>query len=339
VTAAVELPRISIITTSYTMERLADIKELLDSIHAQTYKNIEVLVVTERSQELTDSIGAYIARRGYPGMMVLYNKGERGLSAARNLGMKQASGDILAFVDDDAILLPGWAEETAKTYAEDSSIIGATGPILPQWERDSMAWFPREFYWIFSCTYWDWTEKTEVRNGYGTNISFRREAFDLCGLFRVGLGVKGHGKAGWQGPGGEETEFSLRARLKTGKRIVYSPEVKAKHKVYGYRLSTGFIAKRAYWEGYAKAMFQRLYRSDSQGQQVLSTEHELLRRIFSKLLPQALGRLFRQPTVALRQLWVTVMVLSCVAAGYISYQVYSIISALRHLSRGKGLRG
>jgi glycosyltransferase involved in cell wall biosynthesis len=321
-TSVAGLPKVSIITTSYTMDRLKDIIELLDSIHAQAYKNIEVLVVTERSQELTNSIEAYIDQKGYSGMRVLYNQGEWGLSAARNLGIKQASGDILAFVDDDALLLAGWAEETAKTYAEDSSIIGVTGPILPQWERDSMAWFPREFYWIFSCTYWDWTEPTEVRNGYGTNISFRREVFNSCGLFKTSLGVKGHGKGGWQGPGGEETEFSLRARQQTGKRIIYVPDIKVQHKVYGYRLGTRFIAKRAYWEGRAKAMFNKSYRSSDKA--VLSTEHELLHRIFFKLIPNSLKLLFRQPIIALRQFGVTATVLSCVAAGYLGYQVSTL---------------
>jgi glycosyltransferase involved in cell wall biosynthesis len=314
--------QVSIITASYTLDRLKDITELLDSIQAQTYQNTETLIVAERSPELADSLRRYIAEKGYSHMQVLYNEGEWGLSSARNLAVEQAKADIIAFVDDDALLFPDWADETVKTYAQDSSVIGVTGPILPLWEQESMSWFPREFYWIFSCTYWDWTEKTEVRNGYGTNISFRREAFDLCGLFKVNLGVKGQGKGGWQGPGGEETEFSLRVRQKTGKRIVYSPEVKVKHKVYGYRLSTRFIAKRAYWEGCAKAMFNELYRLSDKA--VLSTEHELLSRILFKLLPQTLERLFHRPLTALRQLWVVTMVLSCVAGGYLGYQLSSL---------------
>ena len=121
-----------------------------------------------------------------------------------------------------------------KTYAQDSSVIGVTGPILPLWEQESMSWFPRELYWIFSCTYWDMAEKTEVRNGYGTNLSFRREAFNSGERFRTSLGVKGGGQRGWQEPGAEEVEFSLRVRRKTGKHIVYNPRVRVKHKVYRY---------------------------------------------------------------------------------------------------------
>lgn len=272
--------------------------------------------MTERSLALKDSIEAYVKKKGYSDVMVLHNEGEWGSYASRNLGIRHSKDEIVAFVDDDALLFPNWAEETVKAYAADSSIIGLTGPILPLWERDSMAWFPKEFYWIFSCTYWDWSERTEVRNGYATNLSFRREAFNTCGLFKTSLEAGGRGKSDWQQPGAEETEFCLRVKQKTGKRIIYSPEVKVKHKVYDYRLTTKFIAKRAYWEGRAKVILNKLYRS-SDGT-VLSTEYELLRRIFPKLLPGSLKLLFRQPIVTLRQWWVTLLVIVCVAFGYLS---------------------
>jgi len=304
------------------MDRYKDITEMLGSIQAQSYKNIQTIFVAERSPQLAARIKNYIQEKNYPSVLVLYNQGEWGLSSARNLGIEQASGEIIAFIDDDALLFPDWAEQTARAYAEDSSIVGLTGPILPLWEDESMAWFPREFYWIFSCTYWDWTKPTEVRNGYGTNVSFRREAFDQCGLFKTSLGIKGYGKGGWQGVGGEETEFSIRVRCQTGKHIIYHPNVKVKHKVYRYRLSSSFIRKRAYWEGCAKAMFNKVYCSDNE--QVLSTEHELLRRIFSHLIPSSLKLLFSQPKVALRQLWVTILILACVAAGYLNYNLRNL---------------
>jgi glycosyltransferase involved in cell wall biosynthesis len=312
------LPKVSIITTCYTLDRLKDVTELLDSIQAQSYKNTETLIVTERSAELTDSISRYIAERGYPHMQVLYNEGEWGSYPSRNLAIEQAKGEIIAFVDDDAILFPDWVEEMVKTYAQDSSVIGVTGPILPLWEQESMSWFPRELYWIFSCTYYDIVDKVEVRNGYATNLSFRREAFATCGLFKASLVGKGRGRSDWQQPAAQETEFCLRTKRSTGKRIIYDPNTKVGHKVYSYRLGAKFITKRAYWEGYAKAMLDRWYRPS--GEAVLSTEYKLLRRILFRLLPQTLGRLFYQPGNSLRQLWVVTVVLSCVAGGYLSYK-------------------
>ncbi len=311
-----KLPGICIITPCYQFERLDDVFELLDSIQTQTYKMINTIVVTERSLALRDRIKAYVEEKGYTNVQVLHNEGEWGSYSSRNAGIQRSEEEIIAFIDDDALLFPDWAEETARCYAEDSSIIGLTGPILPLWERDSMAWFPREFYWIFSCTYWDWSERTEVRNGYGTNLSFRREAFDSSGLYKTTLEASGVGKSDWQQAGAKETEFCIRVKQNTGKRIMYSPEVKVKHKVYKYRLSIGFILRRAYWEGRAKVILKRLYRSSDEA--VLSTEYELLRRICFRLLPRAIGLLFSHPIVALRQLWVTLMTLSCVGIGYLA---------------------
>ncbi len=320
--------KISIIVPCYSRQRLSDVYELLDNIQAQSYDNIETLVVAERSPELADSISHCIQERGYDRVKVLYNQGDWGSYSARNLGIEQAQGDIVAFIDDDALLLPGWAEETARHYAEDDSVIGLTGPILPLWQQDSMSWFPREFYWIFSCTYRDWPEKTQVRNGYGTNISFRRQAFDACGIFKNSLEGEEQGKSDWQRPGAKETEFSVRVTQKTGKRIVYNPNIRVGHKVYRYRLSTAFITKRAYWEGYAKAWLKRWNRSSNS--RVLATEYELLRRIFFNLLPGSLALLFRQPIVAFRRLWVTGLVLSCVTVGYLCYNLASLFNRGRH---------
>ena len=126
-----KLAKISIITPCYTTERLKDVTELLDSIQAQSYKNIEVLIIAERSPELANSIRNYAEEKGYFNVQVLYNQGEWGSYSSRNLGIKHAQGDILAFIDDDA-LFPDWAEETARTYAEDDSVIALTEATLPK---------------------------------------------------------------------------------------------------------------------------------------------------------------------------------------------------------------
>lgn len=68
--------KISIIITSYTMDRIKDIIELLDSIQAQTYRDIATVFVVERSPELADGIQRYIAEKHYSNMQVLYNDGE-----------------------------------------------------------------------------------------------------------------------------------------------------------------------------------------------------------------------------------------------------------------------
>ena len=126
---------LSISTTCYTTERLKDIIDLLDSIERQTYNNIEIIIVVEKSEELLDLVKKYVLENIHRPSRVIFNDGEKGLSAARNLGYKNAKGTIVAFIDDDATLFPDWATETMKTYSN-TSIIGITGPILPFWQGE-----------------------------------------------------------------------------------------------------------------------------------------------------------------------------------------------------------
>ena len=162
---------LSIVITAYTAERLNDIYELLNSIKEQTHPHTETLFVVERSKDLMKKIYSYGIENNIPNLKVLHNDGEPGLSAARNVGIKQASGDIMAFVDDDVLLQPDWAKNMVKAF-DDDAVIGVTGPAIPLWEDTSMDWFPKEFYWITSCTAWDAEDRVkEVRKAWGINIS------------------------------------------------------------------------------------------------------------------------------------------------------------------------
>ncbi len=310
---------ISIVVTSYSMQQMKDIRDLFDSIKTQSYPDIEVIFVAERSQELFSFIKA--EESDFPVLKVIFNESMPGMSASRNMGAKHSSGEIVAFADDDAVLTNQWAEETARVYDGDSGIIGLTGPILPLWEEPSMAWFPREFYWLFSCTYFDWKEPVEVRNGYGTNISFRREVFDK-GLFFAdgsgGVGSKQGADFKKQKTTAEETELSLKIRAVTGKRIEYNPKIVVYHKVYKFRFTAKYIWKRAYLEGNSKMMIRKEFRAGKTRAHPLQTERDLLRRITFRLFPSILGEFFTSPVNAWRRLRVTVVTVSAVGCGYFS---------------------
>ena len=299
-------PLLSLVVTSYTTERLSDIYELLESIKNQTYENIEVLFVAERSQELYDKVKDYGETKNVTHLKVLFNDGEPGLSAARNVGIGKATGDIIAFVDDDVVLFPEWAEDMVKAY-DDDSIIGVTGPAVPLWEDESMSWFPEEFYWIISCSDWaGWDKITVARSAWGMNMSFKREAFTSAGLFL--------NEFGYHKPMAEDLEFSLRVKSKTGKQILYNPQVRVWHRVHKYRLSWRFIAARSHHIGVSRHLLKKLYPKDSS---MFSLEGELLRRIL-KLPLNIAKEAPRNPVLAWRKLSVTITALFFVAIGYYS---------------------
>jgi glycosyltransferase involved in cell wall biosynthesis len=311
-------PLLSIIATSYSTDRLRDIFLLLDSIKEQTFKNIEIVFVAERSTELYNKVKIYAEGKATPNVYVLFNEAEPGASASRNLGIEYAHGEILSLVDDDVILFPNWAEDMVKTY-DDDSIIGVTGPALPLWEDESMSWFPDEFSWLWGGTLWsDWhNEIREIRNVGGMNCSFRREAFDKAGGYLTSLKTLQEG--GWFQPTGEEVEFSLRVRKITGKRIVFNPRVSVYHKVYKFRFRWGVIAKRAFRMGYLRHMGKSIYPEGDGDLSASGVEYGLLKRSFTRLLPDILRALLKHPIIAWRKLSVVVIGVLFTGLGYIFY--------------------
>jgi glycosyltransferase involved in cell wall biosynthesis len=316
-------PLLSVVITSYTMERLDDIYQLLDGIASQSYQNTETIFVAERSRGLEAEIKAYRERKKMDNMCVLFNDGEPGASASRNLGIKAARGDIVAFIDDDAVPFPDWAEEMVKTY-RDSSIAGVTGPAFPLWEDESLSWLPREFYWIISCTGWhNWAGITGVRNVWLENASFARGCFEAAGYLDTGLGPQdSQGGFKWrefaQGTVSEEVEFSLRVRTRLKKRLVYNPEVKVWHRVRKDRLKTGYIARWSFWMGLSKRKTRELYPHLGDDGDLMGQEHQLLERIMTGLFPGILRDFLTRPLIAWRKLSVTVTALFFVTLGYYS---------------------
>jgi glycosyltransferase involved in cell wall biosynthesis len=309
-------PSISVIIPCYSVDRFNDILELVDSIQSQTYPNVEVIFVSD-SLELYNKLSTYLIKKGYAGILLLLNEGERGAASARNVGIKHAKGDILAFVDDDVVLFPDWAEEMVKTFVGDNSIIGVTGSAFPLWEDELMDWFPEEFFWIISCTSWaNWSHMGEVRNVTLNNLAFRREAFNLCGLFRGTLGIRGDFRACWNILGSEENELALRVKRITGKRIIYNVKVRVRHRVPKNRLTLDYVAKRSYHVGRNRVMLKKLYPEERKGIILSDVEYALLRRIFGTLFVDIFRLLFSEPLRAWRKLKVTIVSLFFSALGY-----------------------
>jgi len=312
----IDTPLLSIVITAYTTERLNDIRELLQSIKNQTYLPIETIFVVEQSKELLEKVNSFAIEYAVPNFKVLLNDGEPGLSAARNVGIKESRGDIIAFVDDDVLLFPDWAEKMVNAYSN-NSIIGVTGPAFPLWETESMSWFPQEFYWIISCTAWDTeTRVKEVRNAWGMNMSFKREAFEKAGFFKNDFGLRNSARKRWFDPPSEDVDFSIRVRSQLKKTIFFDPTVRVQHRAYKYRIKSKFIIQRSFSVGYQRRMLSKLYASIEGKTSVLKQEQDLLKRILTRLIPGISIDFFTKPLYAWRRFNVTFTSLSFVIIGY-----------------------
>ena len=93
------MPTVSVIIPAYNAERY--LREALDSVMAQTYGDVEVVVVDDGSTDGTREIV-----RGYGPAARLIEQANAGPSAARNRGVREAGGELVAFIDSDDLWLP-----------------------------------------------------------------------------------------------------------------------------------------------------------------------------------------------------------------------------------------
>lgn len=121
-------PMISIVVPVYNVEPY--IEKCLDSISAQTYSNMEVILVDDASTDSSGSIcDAYAARDRR--MQAIHFPENRGLSAARNEGVCRANGEYISFIDSDDYVEPGLLEKLYNNFIEneaDISVCGIEGP-------------------------------------------------------------------------------------------------------------------------------------------------------------------------------------------------------------------
>ncbi len=118
--AEIDWPRISVVVCSYNGAHT--LAETLAGIEGLAYPDYEVIVVNDGSSDATDEIARRFGVR-------LINTENRGLSSARNTAMKAATGEIVAYIDDDAYPDPHWLHYLAATYMR-SAHVGVGGPNL-----------------------------------------------------------------------------------------------------------------------------------------------------------------------------------------------------------------
>ncbi len=307
---------LAVVVTSFAMERLRDVTELLDSLATQIRPADEIVFVADRDYDLQEAVRSHVTRHRVPNATVVFNEGAPGLSPARNVGVRSSSSSIIAFLDDDAIAFPDWSTGILAVF-EDPRVIGATGPSYPHWEEPGLRWVPEEFYWIFSCSGFSGFEGSrDVRTAWGVNMAFRRDAFGLR-MFSEHFGRTRGGHAALKTGPFDDAEFSLDIRQRTGRVIRYTPHARVYHRVYPYRLTRRFLSGQAYWQGFSKATYQRLYPEDTDLQK-LERERDLLHRTLTGLLLRTFRSLPRQPRIAARTLLLTAEVLFHIAIGYAS---------------------
>ncbi|MGH2975486.1 MAG: glycosyltransferase [Solirubrobacterales bacterium] len=296
---------ISVLICAYTLDRLALLAQALESVRAQSAPACEIVLCADHCPELL----AEAARR-WPDLHLVENREEQGLSGARNSGVAECRGEVVAFLDDDAVAAPDWLERLGEAY-RDPAVLGVGGTVRPAWVESTPAWFPAEFNWVVGCTHSGMPREREaVRNLVGANMSFRREALAEVGGFRHELGRVGTIPAGC-----EETDLCIRigARQPDG-RILYDPAAAVDHTVPPSRATWSYFTARCRGEGRSKAVLAGLVGTDSG----LEAERAYTRRTLPLGVLRGIGDAFRGRPSGFARAGAIVAGLLVTTAGYLA---------------------
>jgi glycosyltransferase involved in cell wall biosynthesis len=158
---------------------------------------------------------------------------QQGLSAARNTALAVATGDVVAFADDDVTVHSDWVWRIRRSF-EDPKVMLATGLVLPgELQTPAQLMFEESFHFFhqgYRRRYFDAAYFAALRNksvpvwdiGAGANMAIRREAFNLGYRFDTRLGP------GVFGGCGEDSEYCYRL-LAEGWSCVYEPSACVYH--------------------------------------------------------------------------------------------------------------
>jgi GT2 family glycosyltransferase len=294
--------KVSVIVPTYSLDRYDDFSECVDSLLAQTYDDVEIVIIVDGNETVHER-----AREDYGGKndVVIYaSHDDAGPLTRANMGVVQASGELVALTDDDAVPSETWVEELVDAY-ERHDAIAVGGRIEPEWIAGKAEFIPEEFYFLIGATHRGFPEEEqEVRNTFGANLAFDRDVYLKLG------GIKQGGIDPSQVQG-RETEFCARMRKAYGKGVIYTPDAVVSHKIYQYRTEPEWLVRRAFWQGYSKRAMEHLVPESS------SEESDQLRRLLFEFIPSRIWALLTGPSeTKLKQLVMLIVLLAATGIGY-----------------------
>ena len=212
-----------------TVDRVRELERFLRSLDAQTYRDFELIVVDQNPDDrLAPILGEYQGR--FP---LIHLRSQRGLSRARNVGLKHVRGEIVAFPDDDCWYPPDLLEQVAAFNKEHLGWDGFLGKLI--WESAYTKEAPPSTLRsvnIFNVTtsvdavtlLQALAPKDPPVSASSVTLFLTRKSVDAVNGFDEELGL-GSG-TGWEGA--DDIDIIVRC-LKSGFKICHNPALKVHH--------------------------------------------------------------------------------------------------------------
>jgi len=281
--------RVSVVVCTFNRPRL--LVECLSRLAGQAgpATRSEVIIVNNNSTDDTAEVAQRFCGSGSPFRVVLEER--QGLAHARNRGWREARGEYVAYIDDDARPCPNWIAAMNDFLDARPGALAFGGPYRAFTLTPLPDWFPREY------GSWDLGAQTRVlaRTEYlnGTNMIFQKALLQKLGGFEGSLGMRGSTISY-----GEETELMIRMH-RQGLEIHYCPDIVVEHAILDYKMRLRWLLASSYRNGRSG-----LHGHDVDGQVTWSCYiPRLIRGFFGALVALVRVRDLHAKSRAYRALW------------------------------------
>ena len=232
---------------------LAQVLEGLGMLRCPDGADYEILVVDNNSSDGTTTVVERSRSLLGPRLRCVFEP-RQGLSYARNRAIAEARGEIICFLDDDALVDRNWLVGHLAAYREDERTVATGGRVLLQWPAgwSRPGWLSSDLDGYLSGV--DLGRDGQVmhypRYPFGCNMSVRRDTAERIHGFSVRLGRKKSSLIS-----NEEKHFFHKID-QMGGQVVYAPNALVHHMVPAVRLGRWFFLKRGYAQGISNVILQ-----------------------------------------------------------------------------------
>ena len=169
-------PALSVVICADAVDRWDDLRAAVEAARGQLRDADELILVIDHNPELQARAQAALA-----GVRITPNTGVQGAAGARHTGVALAAGDIVVFLTDDVLALPGMIDEIGAAMT-DPSVVAVGGAARPVWPGGRRPWwFAEELDWVVGCGH-------PARTVDGASTAFRRDVLAEIGPVTTGIG-------------------------------------------------------------------------------------------------------------------------------------------------------